>query len=193
MVGVVCTIESRRTKNTKTGSRMAFLTIEDMTASMSVLVFPKVFQEYGNLLTEGSIVYLTGKLSVSEEEAPTILCESVYTPAELQGMESIKSQRNRNSGVQPVNSSQLSVSQPNTTKRYGLYIKVSNQEDPLLQKSLNLISIFEGQTPVYVYFEDNKKYTCAPKHLWTTLNNPLLKELKLILGEDRVVVRLPNQ
>lgn len=193
MVGVVCTIESRRTKNTKTGSRMAFLTIEDMTASMSVLVFPKVFQEYGNLLTEGSIVYLTGKLSVSEEEAPTILCESVYTPAELQGMESIKSQRNRNSGVQPVNSSQLSVSQPNTTKRYGLYIKVSNQEDPLLQKSLNLISIFEGQTPVYVYFEDNKKYTCAPKHLWTTLNNPLLKELRLILGEDRVVVRLPNQ
>ncbi len=197
-VGIVCTIESRRTKNTKNGALMAFLTIEDTTSSMSVLVFPTILQEYSNLLIEGNIVYLTGKLSISEEEAPVVLCEAVYTPAELQDMnvKTSGSSRGSSSSMSSIHDGSNPVlavpdlTAATTSKRYGLYIKVKSKEDPLFAKALNVISIFEGITPVYVYFEDSKKYTCAPKHLWTTINEPLIKELQRILGPERVVQRV---
>ncbi len=190
MVGIVCSVESRRAKNTKNGAMMAFLTIEDTTSTMSVLVFPKVLQEYSNLLSEGNIVYLTGKLSISEEEAPVVLCEAVYTPAELKDIDhKALMQGSRGRGSYSQENPSLS---PPPTKRYGLYLKVKNREDPKLAKALNVISIFEGVTPVYVYFEDTRKYTCAPKYLWTFVNTPLIKELQRILGPDRVVCRIPK-
>ncbi len=197
MVGIVCAVESRRTKNTKNGALMAFLTIEDTTSSMSVLVFPKAWQEYSNLLTEGNIVYMIGKLSISEED-PVLLCEAVYTPAELQDMEIIGLGNQNSKGFtsfleeKPIHG-QHSLAKPAakpSRHREGLYLKMKSREDPVFQKAFNVISIFEGITPVYVYFEDTGKYTCAPKHLWTTVNKPLLKELKYILGDERVVVRL---
>ncbi len=173
MVGIVCAVESRRTKNTKNGAMMAFLTIEDTTSSMSVLVFPKVWQEYSNLLTEGNIIYMTGRLSISEEDAPVLLCEAVYTTAELQDMDTEALRKRGGKG----NSSLLregssshgysaeKVASGSSRHRYGLYVKVKSREDPAFQKTLNVISIFEGVIPVYVYFEDTGKYTCAPENI----------------------------
>ena len=53
----------------------------------------------------------------------------------------------------------------------------------------NLLSIFEGEIPVYIYREDTKKYTFLGIEYLTSVNEPLLKELKLIFGSENVVVR----
>ena len=57
-----------------------------------------------------------------------------------------------------------------------------------MAKVKNLLAIFEGPTPVYVYFADTKKLTCAARSMWVMVNDPLLEELKKLLGEESVKI-----
>ncbi|MGC4042347.1 MAG: DNA polymerase III subunit alpha [Armatimonas sp.] len=50
-----------RTKYTKTGSAMLFVTIEDAVGSMSVTCFPRTASEYGKFLLQNSVVVISGK------------------------------------------------------------------------------------------------------------------------------------
>ena len=43
--------------------------------------------------------------------------------------------------------------------------------------------------PVYVYFEDTSQYEFLGKDYLTSVNEPLVRELKYILGADNVVIR----
>ena len=57
------------------------------------------------------------------------------------------------------------------------------------EKLKNLLSIFEGRTPVYFYYEDTKKYDFLGMDYLTSINQPMTNELKHIFGDDNVVVR----
>ena len=57
------------------------------------------------------------------------------------------------------------------------------------EKLKNLLSIFEGRIPVYLYYEDTKKYDFLGMDLLTSINQPLTNELKYIFGDENVVVR----
>ncbi len=65
-----------------------------------------------------------------------------------------------------------------------LYIRVKNEKDTRVDKITSILQFFNGNTPVYVYFEENKKLTMASRELWVSLNDNLLSELKDIVGED---------
>ena len=56
-------------------------------------------------------------------------------------------------------------------------------------KLKNLLSIFEGKIPVYLYYEDTKKYDFLGMDFLTSINQPLTNELKHIFGDENVVVR----
>lgn len=70
-------IAARKDKITKKNEMMSFITLEDMTGSMDVLVFPKVLQKQNTMLYADNIVFMTGRLSFREDEPPTLLLESV--------------------------------------------------------------------------------------------------------------------
>ncbi len=72
MVSVLGMIAGIRTILTKKGDRMAFLTLEDMHGTCDVTVFPKVFEKARDLLTEGRIVLVRGKVDVRNERAGII-------------------------------------------------------------------------------------------------------------------------
>jgi DNA polymerase-3 subunit alpha len=50
-----------RTRYTKTGSAMLFVTIEDAVGAVSVTCFPRTASEYGKFLLQNSVVVITGK------------------------------------------------------------------------------------------------------------------------------------
>ena len=52
-----------------------------------------------------------------------------------------------------------------------------------------LLAIFEGRTPLYYYFADKKEYRNMPFERFVDVNEPLLDELKKVLGEENVVMR----
>jgi len=72
IAGIVTKIKRKFTKN---DAEMAFVTIEDLTGSIEVLVFPKIFYKFEAVLKEDSVITITGRVSAKEEEEPKILME----------------------------------------------------------------------------------------------------------------------
>lgn len=61
------TLISSRVIKTKKGDNMAFAMFEDLSAKIEVIVFPKVFKEYGHLLNSEKPLLIKGHVESSEE------------------------------------------------------------------------------------------------------------------------------
>ncbi|TYQ12977.1 UNVERIFIED_CONTAM: DNA polymerase-3 subunit alpha [Acetivibrio alkalicellulosi] len=70
-----------------------------------------------------------------------------------------------------------------------LYLKVnSNLDSEFMESTLSLLKFFNGSTPVYLYYEDEKKTKILEKECWISLNNGIISELKIRFGEENVKV-----
>jgi DNA polymerase-3 subunit alpha len=65
MAGILAMAKSRITKR---GAMMGIVTLEDLTGQIEGLVFPKIYEQFVDLLAADNLVVLTGKLSFREEE-----------------------------------------------------------------------------------------------------------------------------
>ena len=169
-VTLVALVAAKKLKITKQNETMAFITLEDMTGSMEMLVFPKVLALYSSLLREGEAVVVAGRLSTREDEEPKIICEKVTRPEEL---------------FSPEEAAGRSAS----GKRTGLFLLCPGMEEPATVKARELLAAFPGKTPVYFRFRDSGKMLLAPKELWADVSEPVLRKLRSVLGEDCVVYR----
>lgn len=70
-------INSIKKKFTKTNKIMAFVTIEDLYGQAEVIVFESTYMQAQDKLMEGSIVLVSGRLSIREEEAPSIVAMGI--------------------------------------------------------------------------------------------------------------------
>lgn len=52
----------------KNNSEMAFVKAEDTTGSVDVVIFPKLYQDVKNILLDGKVVLITGKVDTREDE-----------------------------------------------------------------------------------------------------------------------------
>lgn len=71
--GLVGTVKRSMTRS---GSTMAFVTLEDLSGSIEVLVFPRAYDQYGLALKRDAVVLMRGKLDV-EEQSVKLLCDEV--------------------------------------------------------------------------------------------------------------------
>lgn len=77
--GVITSLRQVSTK--KDNSLMAFGKIEDGTGEVDFVVFPRTYKEYGNLLSQDSVVLFKAKVDVREEEAQLVV-EKISAPDE---------------------------------------------------------------------------------------------------------------
>ena len=70
-------IIEKRSKATRSGNLMGFITLEDLYGSTESLIFPKVFERVQPFLDTEDPVVVTGRLSIREEEAPKLLLDNV--------------------------------------------------------------------------------------------------------------------
>ena len=76
----VCGIVTKRQlKMTKNGAQMAFLSLEDRSGELEVVVFPKTLETVSHLLTPDAALAVVGQISIRDEEAPKILAQSIIT------------------------------------------------------------------------------------------------------------------
>ncbi len=59
-------------KLTKNNQNMAFVTLEDLFGTVEVIVFPRDFQKYRDILTPDTGIYVSGRATVSEESGKLI-------------------------------------------------------------------------------------------------------------------------
>jgi DNA polymerase-3 subunit alpha len=59
-------INSKTVKSTKNGASMAFVTIEDKTGEIELVIFPKIFAEASHILMKDTAICLRGEISAEE-------------------------------------------------------------------------------------------------------------------------------
>lgn len=148
-------------KQTKSGETMAFVTVEDMTGSIEVIIFSKLMPPFFKYIEVGKAVFIAGRISVREEEEPRIILDSAKSVAE------IKSDRE---------------------KRIGLFIRVDSNECDEYIKSLEIVKSYKenADMPLYYYFSNTKKYFPVGK---INVNEKLIQDLRQIAGEKNVILQ----
>lgn len=198
-VKIIAVISSVKLKATKNNTTMAFLKLEDLTGSVEAIVFPNALSEYGRYIKEESIVVVKGTVKSEDEGEIKIICEYISSIEDYKGKNSdIKNTRSQNlndTGKENEredgegDKKEEKKENSEKKKRNGLYLKIENNSCEKYKKATLLLSIFEGSTPVYIFFEDQKSLKLAPRKMWVQLNDVLVNELKNQIGEKNVAVK----
>lgn len=166
----LCIVNGKKLKSTKKGGMMAFISLEDETGAMEMLVFPDVLREYSTLINEGETVIIRARISLREDEEPKLICERASSPKDAM-------------------SASEAAREKSAEKAEGLYLRMPSQDSQEFVQAMDYIASFPGDTPVYVYFEKTKKLTLAPRGKWVMGSQALARQLGRMFGEKNVAYR----
>jgi DNA polymerase-3 subunit alpha len=166
-ITVAGVVTASKTKTTKNNSLMAYVTLEDDTASMELLCFSRVLNTCGSYLRENQAIVVQGKLSVRDEKAPQIIPDSAYP---LGGDSSAPPPPAPDGKVLPGKV---------------LYLKFPSAQSRELAHIKLVFEMFPGVTPVKMVMADTRKVLGTE----CLLHRALLAELRETLGEENVVVK----
>jgi DNA polymerase-3 subunit alpha len=158
-------VTSAKTKTTRNNSLMAYVTLEDDTGSMEMLVFSRVLGESGNYLKEGTPLLAEGKISVRDEKAPQLMCDRIRP---LSDLNAILPQRTRP-----------------TVSGDKLYVKLPSLDCPAYTYIKKVLVMFPGDQQLVFYCQDTGKRFGAP----CIIHPSLVRELEEVLGAENVVVK----
>jgi DNA polymerase-3 subunit alpha len=167
IVSVAGIVQSVKMKTTRNNSMMAYVTVEDDTASMEMLAFSNVLSQFGNYLTENAPVVITGRLSMRDDKDPQIVINRARPMTDF------------SENVQP--------EPPEKPKKLEgtLWLKLESQNDPRYGKIKAIVNMFPGNSDVRVFFADIRKMSGAK----ADLDARMIDELRNVLGNENVVVK----
>ena len=76
-------ISQKKISFTKTNKTMAYISIEDLTGTVEVIVFPKDYERYQRYLNEDEKVFVVGRASVEDDKDGKIICERIVAFDEI--------------------------------------------------------------------------------------------------------------
>ena len=158
-------VTSSKTKTTRNNSLMAYVTVEDDTASIELLCFARVLESCGPYLKENQAVVVKGRLSVRDEKAPQILCDSAY-PLSAAGAPAAERQAAK-------------------APEQVLYLKFPSLDHPSVRHMKLVFQMFPGNAAVKMVMADTRKVYGTH----AGLHDALLQEARETLGEANVVVK----
>lgn len=170
IVSVAGIVQSVKMKTTRNNSMMAYVTVEDDTASMEMLAFSNVLSQYGSYLAENAAVVITGRLSMREDKDPQIVINRARPMTDF------------SENVQPEAPEPVTPQQP---LQGTLWLKLESEHDPRYGKVRAIINMFPGNSDVRVFFADTRIKRGAK----ASLDQRMLAELKNVLGNENVVVK----
>ena len=167
-VSVSGIISEKTVKETKNGAKMAFCTLEDRYASFEIILFPKQFEQYATLVNEGSVLRLSGQLSVREDDGVKLLVSKV-TPLKTNAQ--VREER---------------AAKENKSKK--LYLRVDSLQGAEAQEALQILSLCKGDCPVYFYEKSSARYVLL-KDKKIKPDEMLLGALRALLGAENVILQ----
>lgn len=145
---------------TKKGDRMAFATLEDLSQSVEVVVFPRIFGRARELWQEDELLLIGGHVNHREEKV-TVIAEDV------QQMSAWK-----------------------TAAPVYVRIRTDHEQQHYLEQLQTIIRRHSGSAPVYLYYEASKKVRALPQDKyglnWT---DRCRQEIEALFGEGSVKVK----
>ena len=176
MGGMISTFKKLKTRS---GSFMAFVTVEDLFGSIECVCFPKIYDRIRNFLEADRVVSLSGKLNIEEGKAPAIIVDKM---TEFTIDEAVP--------VRPVPSAVHSYDTPPSPKvekteaEKRLWLNIAELEDEDVEELLETLSFHVGETTVY-FVKDGKKMLCSQR---VKLSKALMAELFSFLPENCIKI-----
>ncbi|NCU30269.1 DNA polymerase III subunit alpha [Candidatus Saccharibacteria bacterium] len=207
-------LSSVRTILTKSGSKMAFLKLEDKSGEGEVIVFPKTFEIIGSDITQDAVVKVSGKVSSSDRdgnllgEAKVIADEVVFvTNDELdnykktgknmripkiksQAIMTNKAKKNRQTfDIPGVESANVTYSPIEDEPAKILYIHVKDPDNHNLLKDLKIhLNDHTGLSEIILVLGEDKKSALRLPYR-VEISERLISSVSELYGSDCVVVK----
>ncbi len=175
IVSVAGIVQAVKMKSTRNNSMMAYVTVEDDTASMEMLAFSNILSQYGGYLKENSPVVITGRLSIRDDKDPQIVINRARPISDYAQQPELAPQ------AEP-------APQPKHRPRVlggKLYLKIASENSPEFRKVKAIVNMFPGENDVVLYFADTK----LRRGSRCQLAENMLSELKNLLGSENVVLK----
>ena len=166
IAGVVLSVKMKTTRN---NSMMAYVTLEDDTASIEMIAFSNTLSQYGNYIRENLPVVIVGKLSMRDDKEPQIVINRACPMSDYTEQNRLVEQ----------------LSGPTVQKAGTLYLRLPTEEGSLFDKIRAILGMFPGESPVVVYFADTKQRRGSR----CSLDNRMIPELERVLGKENVVIK----
>ena len=142
---------------------MAYVTLEDDTASIEMLLFAKAMSACGSYLAENAPVVVVGNLSLRDDKEPQLIVKN----------------------ARPMSDYSKAPKVATPPSQGTLYLRLDTEDDVVFPKVRAIINMFPGDKQVVVYFADTKQRRGAK----CDIDPRMLEELKNLLGEENVIVK----
>ena len=169
IVSIAGIIQTVKTKLTRSNSTMAYVTMEDDTASIEMIAFSGVLNEYGGYLKENTPVVVVGKLSLRDDKEPQVIVNRVRLISDY--TESAPRREEQPAQEIPQGST--------------LYLRLPNEDCREFRKIKAIVNMFPGDGQVIVFFADTRKRMGVR----CMLHGSMIGELKRLLGEENVILK----
>ena len=153
--------KTKFTTTRRTGEKMAIVSFEDLTGTVGTLVFPRTFQKFSNLVRVDSMVFITGKLNLREEE-PKLIAEEIIP------LEEVKAK---------------------FTKALLIKLQTTGLEKSMLDGLKDIFSKHRGKVPVLFSFKEangKRVSMSAGKNFSIKPDDHLVEEIENLCGSESV-------
>jgi len=163
-------INNIREKATKNGNKMAYFSLEDLSGTVEIIVFPKVFEDYREALRPENVVIVEGRLDAMEDNIK-LLAESITSINDYQKKTFSKGNKKNNNA-------------------YSLHIKTDiaglNQER--LAGLKEILQNYPGKNRVIIHFISGQKeyQQQVDKQVWVAYKKDLVQEIRQSLPSSEV-------
>lgn len=143
-------------KTDKAGRKMAFFKIDDFSGTCDCIMFSKVFNEYGELITPESTLIIKGRLESSGDTIKLHVDEALP----------------------------LDDARKKLTKRIGITIDASIHTEEHINQFSELIDKYDGNIPVLVCMRENSNKREFSLENKVRLDDGFVQEVKKIFGDE---------
>lgn len=159
---------------TKSGSRMAFATIEDLTGSFEVVIFNKTYEKFKDILANDALVAIKGKFSLRDGKRPSISADNIE----------ILTHQDENKESENTNESEKEVE---VVKPKKLWLKYNLNDGIIHDAVKKILSGYNGIDEVYVI--DKACQKAYKTNFLVTIRESLIFELETIIDKEDILIQ----
>jgi len=157
-------VDALKEITTKKGDRMGFLTLQDLSGSCEVVVFPELYKSSSNLMRKDSTVFIRGKIN-SRDDIPKVIAEEIVPLDEVKRR---------------------------FTRLISIDLHTAGLDPDLLQKLKEVLSKHKGKVPVYLSFRDPSGRAAVIQpgdDVRVETTDELFSAIESLVGENAVKIR----
>jgi DNA polymerase-3 subunit alpha len=181
-----------RVINTKKGDKMAFVTVEDKTGEGELIVFPRVYAEVADNLTQDAFVRATGRISGKDAGGqPIDEAKIIVDRISFVADDEVDNYKSTGKGFAAVAPAPV-ASSPAEVKSEEPEPEMENEPEPEPESENNLKTTTEPAKRIYIRVKDPDDTESLMRAKEKLVEHPGNSEIVLVLGEAKSdALRLP--